>query len=60
MRGSDILADMLIAYGVETVFGVPGDTNVPFYEALQERSRGLPTTVFVLAGESLPFGDVML
>jgi len=37
MRGSDILADMLIAYGVETVFGVPGDTNVPFYEALQER-----------------------
>jgi len=37
MRGADILADMLIGYGVETIFGVPGDTNVPFYEALQER-----------------------
>jgi len=37
MRGADILVDMLIGYGVDTIFGVPGDTNVPFYEALQER-----------------------
>jgi acetolactate synthase-1/2/3 large subunit len=37
MRGADILVEMLIGYGVEVVFGVPGDTNVPFYEALQER-----------------------
>ena len=37
MRGADILAEMLIGYGVEVVFGVPGDTNVPFYEALQLR-----------------------
>lgn len=37
MRGADILVDMLIGYEVETIFGVPGDTNVPFYEALQER-----------------------
>ncbi|PWC91335.1 acetolactate synthase [Azospirillum sp. TSH100] len=37
MRGADILVEMLIAYGVDVVFGVPGDTNVPFYEALQER-----------------------
>jgi len=37
MRGADILVEMLIRYGVETVFGVPGDTNVPFYTALQER-----------------------
>ncbi|WP_019643449.1 thiamine pyrophosphate-binding protein [Novispirillum itersonii] len=35
MRGADILVEMLIGYGVEVVFGVPGDTNVPFYEALQ-------------------------
>jgi acetolactate synthase-1/2/3 large subunit len=37
MRGADILVEMLIGYGVDVVFGVPGDTNVPFYEALQER-----------------------
>lgn len=39
MRGADVLVQMLINYGVEVVFGVPGDTNVPFYEAL-ERRRG--------------------
>jgi len=39
MRGADILVEMLIAYGVDVVFGVPGDTNVPFYEALQEREE---------------------
>ncbi len=37
MRGADILTDMLIGYGVDTIFGVPGDTNVSFYEALQDR-----------------------
>lgn len=37
MLGADILVDMLIRYGVETVFGVPGDTNVPLYEALAAR-----------------------
>ncbi|QBY00526.1 thiamine pyrophosphate-binding protein [Rhodophyticola sp. CCM32] len=37
MNGADVLTEMLIGYGVDTVFGVPGDTNVPFYEALQMR-----------------------
>ena len=37
MRGADILVEMLIGYGVDTIFGVPGDTNVPLYEALQHR-----------------------
>ena len=41
MRGADILVEMLINYGVDTVFGVPGDTNVPFYEALQARMEML-------------------
>lgn len=36
MRGADILVEMLIKYGVDTIFGVPGDTNVPLYEALQD------------------------
>jgi acetolactate synthase-1/2/3 large subunit len=35
MNGADILVEMLIGYGVDTIFGVPGDTNVPLYEALQ-------------------------
>lgn len=38
MRGADVLVDMLIDYGVDTIFGVPGDTNVPLYEALQFRT----------------------
>jgi hypothetical protein len=38
----------------------PGPEFESYYESLQERTRGLPTTVLVLAGETLPFGDVML
>jgi len=35
MNGADVLVKMLIGYGVDTIFGVPGDTNVPLYESLQ-------------------------
>lgn len=34
MLGSDVLVQMLTNYGVDTIFGVPGDTNVPLYTAL--------------------------
>lgn len=37
MKGADILVQMLLGYEVDTVFGVPGDTNVSFYEALQRQ-----------------------
>lgn len=37
MNGADILVEMLIGYDVDTVFGVPGDTNVSFYKALRHR-----------------------
>jgi len=37
--GSDILVKMLTDYGVDTIFGVPGDTNVPLYTALS-RAEG--------------------
>ena len=37
MLGSDILIEMLGRYGVEYMFGVPGDTNVPLYTALQRK-----------------------
>ena len=35
MLGAEILVEMLAAYGVNVVFGVPGDTNVPLYAALR-------------------------
>jgi len=35
MLGSEMLVKMLTGYGVETIFGVPGDTNVPLYTALK-------------------------
>ncbi len=34
MLGSEVLVRMLTGYGVEIIFGVPGDTNVPLYTAL--------------------------
>ena len=38
MLGADLLIEMLRAYEVDTIFGVPGDTNVPLYSALQRRT----------------------
>ncbi len=37
MRGSDIIVEMLIEYGVEHVFGVSGDTSISLYESLYDR-----------------------
>ncbi|RDE08939.1 thiamine pyrophosphate-binding protein [Pelagibacterium lacus] len=42
MRGADILVEMLVRYEVDHIFGVPGDTNVPLYDAMrlaQDRIR---------------------
>jgi acetolactate synthase-1/2/3 large subunit len=41
LRGADLLAEALIAGGVDTLFGVPGDTGVVFYDALSARSHRL-------------------
>ena len=49
MNGADILVEMLIGYEVDTVFGVPGDTNVSFYEALRHREDEI-THVMALGG----------
>ncbi|MFE3140969.1 thiamine pyrophosphate-binding protein [Streptomyces scopuliridis] len=37
-RGADVLVDALIAGGVSTLFGVPGDTGVALYDALYHRT----------------------
>lgn len=36
VRGADVLAEALIGLGVDTIFGVPGDTGVVFYDALHD------------------------
>jgi acetolactate synthase-1/2/3 large subunit len=37
-NGADVLVEALIAGGVSTLFGVPGDTGVAFYDALYHRT----------------------
>ena len=34
LSGGQLVVEMLKAYGVRYVFGVPGDTSLPFYDAL--------------------------
>ena len=36
MRGADVIVEMLKAYDVEVVFGVPGDTTMPLYDAFHD------------------------
>lgn len=36
MDGSHTLVEMLKAYEVDVIFGVPGDTSIPLYEALYD------------------------
>lgn len=38
MTGAQALVEVLMAYGVEVVFGVPGDTSLPLYDALYKAS----------------------
>ncbi|SDA91366.1 thiamine pyrophosphate-binding protein [Mesorhizobium qingshengii] len=44
MNGADALLMMLREYGVEVIFGVPGDTNVALYHALK-RMKDAPVHV---------------
>lgn len=41
LRGADLLAEALISAGIDTLFGVPGDTGVVFYDALYARQDRL-------------------
>jgi acetolactate synthase-1/2/3 large subunit len=41
LRGADLLAEALIAAGIDTLFGVPGDTGIAFYDALHSRQDRL-------------------
>ena len=41
LRGAGLLAEALISAGIDTLFGVPGDTGVAFYDALYARQDRL-------------------
>lgn len=41
MNGAHALVEMLKAYQVELVFGVPGDTSLPLYEALHNAAPAI-------------------
>lgn len=41
MNGAQVLVEMLKAYKVEWVFGVPGDTSLPLYEALRNAAPAI-------------------
>ena len=36
MNGAQVLVEMLQNYQVNVILGVPGDTSVPFYEAIHD------------------------
>ncbi len=54
MNGAELLARMLRAYEVRCVFGVPGDTNIHFYSAL-EALDGAPRHVLTRDERSAGF-----
>jgi len=39
--GADLLVDCLVRAGVSTIFGLPGDTGVDFYDALYRREGAI-------------------
>jgi acetolactate synthase-1/2/3 large subunit len=41
MIGANVIVDMLRQYQVKFIFGVPGDTSVPLYEALYDAGQGI-------------------
>ncbi|HET7730005.1 MAG TPA: thiamine pyrophosphate-binding protein [Usitatibacter sp.] len=41
MNGADALVRMLQAYGVKHIFGLCGDTSLPFYDALARLDHGI-------------------
>ena len=50
-RTADVLVDILVAAGVEVVFGLPGGTIAPIYDALldQPRIRTIAPAIAVMA-----------
>src|SRR5216684_1803706 len=41
LTGAEAVVEMLKAYGVEVLFGLCGDTSLPFYDALAKLPHGM-------------------
>lgn len=41
MTGAEAMVTLLAQHGVETIFGLCGDTSLPFYDALHRDARGM-------------------
>ena len=41
MNGADALVEMLKAHGVRHVFGLCGDTSLPFYDAMRSIGKDI-------------------
>ena len=41
MTGAEAMVALLAQHGVETIFGLCGDTSLPFYDALYKNARGM-------------------
>jgi acetolactate synthase-1/2/3 large subunit len=41
VKAAEAIVRLLEAYGVEYIFGVPGDTSMPFYDALYDAPSGI-------------------
>lgn len=41
MNGATVLVELLKAYKVKVIFGVPGDTSIQFYEALHDAGKDI-------------------
>src|SRR5512140_3730905 len=41
LTGAEAVVDMLKAHGVEVIFGLCGDTSLPFYDALARLPHGM-------------------
>ncbi|MBK0022041.1 hypothetical protein L7D45_15125 [Brucella pseudogrignonensis] len=55
MRGADILVQMLIGYGVETIFGVPGDLEQLGHVLAQGKSCRSGNVFLAAANALKPF-----
>jgi acetolactate synthase-1/2/3 large subunit len=53
MKGAEVLVRMLLEYKVEVIFGVPGDTGLPLYEAIYDAA---PKVRHVLARDERSAG----
>ena len=56
--GAEAAVEMLKAHGVGILFGLCGDTSLPFYDALARLPQTEPTLAMAGSGERKPWGII--